>query len=591
MTLENQLIQKEYYETFTNEKQDEHPIRVLSAAYQEELEKDMPELSFIRFAQGEVYFHHGDYESAIFKWEHVTNELEPWARKNIADTYYETGLLSTAEEIYHTIQSDNLTLNTEVALQLFSLYIESKKMDDAVSVIKETIVSNPDYPNVTDIARAFFEEQRDWNNAIELAVNEAKRTESVEWFKIVTRYVENGVTKHLHPQYFSHAVTMLSSIDSKQFERLVCALWRSYEGEDFYFTWLKEINSILSNLKIERNDEWKELSILHRDTYLQLIDGNFLLKDVESLIPDLLTNWLRLADSSLTVLASSSVLSWSEFFPGTIRMPIVNEAKNFIGGPPARTEVLEESVNLFNTIMEWAKKHEMGENNRLKWMADQLLNDESQHLFVTGLSGSGKTHFINTVIGAEVLEDAPTPTVVKFKDDEELDIKEITDWEIHTLSGISEFQEKLARRRKASASIIEFKHPNLFLHENRISFIDSPGLKEEQNERKEILQHLHIADAVLFTIDANEPFADQERHMLSQIQELAPNLPIHFVLTKMDMIGEESDALQIFDETKEKIHSILPDAKLFAFSTKYDHRQQLNDLKEFIQSIQQTGNM
>lgn len=180
MTLEKQLIQKTYYEMFINEHENVHPIHVLGEAYQEELKKDIPDLSFIRFAQGEVYFQNKDYEAAIFKWENITNELEPWAKKNIADAYYESGLLSNAEDFYLAIETDQLTLNTEVNLQLFSLYIERGKMDPAVAVIKSTIISNPDYPNVTQIARSFFEERQDWTNAIELAVNEAKRTGSLE---------------------------------------------------------------------------------------------------------------------------------------------------------------------------------------------------------------------------------------------------------------------------------------------------------------------------------------------------------------------------------------------------------------------------
>ena len=74
-------------------------------------------------------------------------------------------------------------------------------------MIKKTIAANPDYPNVTEIARTFFEEQQDWNHAIELAVNEAKRTESLDWYEMLITYVENGVTRNHAPSYFSQAIT------------------------------------------------------------------------------------------------------------------------------------------------------------------------------------------------------------------------------------------------------------------------------------------------------------------------------------------------------------------------------------------------
>ena len=72
-----------------------------------EQKRELSDLSYIRFAQGEVYFHHRDFESAIFKWENIQNELEPWAKKNMADAYLELELLDTAEDIYKAITTDS----------------------------------------------------------------------------------------------------------------------------------------------------------------------------------------------------------------------------------------------------------------------------------------------------------------------------------------------------------------------------------------------------------------------------------------------------------------------------------------------------
>ena len=161
MATEQQLIEKMFYETFLAGDKERDPVAVLGDAYFEEQKKDVSDLSAIRFAQGEVYFHYRDYETAVFKWGNIQNELEPWARKNIGDAYFELGWLPTPEDVYKSIQTDNLTLNTEVFLQLFSLYLEQGKTDLASLVIKETLILNPDYPNVTKLARVFFEEQRD----------------------------------------------------------------------------------------------------------------------------------------------------------------------------------------------------------------------------------------------------------------------------------------------------------------------------------------------------------------------------------------------------------------------------------------------
>ena len=74
VTIEQQLIEKMFYETFMIDNAVKEPIQVLGEAYLEEQKKDIPDLSAIRFAQGELYFHFKDYESAIFKWENIQND-------------------------------------------------------------------------------------------------------------------------------------------------------------------------------------------------------------------------------------------------------------------------------------------------------------------------------------------------------------------------------------------------------------------------------------------------------------------------------------------------------------------------------------
>lgn len=591
MTVKSQFIQKTFYETFMETNNQTHPIQVLGEAFMREQENDMPDLAYIRFAQGEVYFHNKDYEAAIFKWENIPNELEPWARKNTADAYYELGLLSNAEDIYKSIETDNDTLNTEVALQLFSLYIERSKMESAVSVIKKTVAVNPDYPNVTEIARAFFEGQHDWGNAIELAVNQAMRTESLQWFSCLKNYVDQGLTKNLNPTYFTLPLTKLYGIDPKEFEQLAASLWQSYEKEKSYFAWLREINQLLFSLDMNRQDDWHQLSELFQRTYLDLIDGRYLIKKLQDLVPNLLTNWLRVTDSAHEVAASTAVLSWNELFPVKIDRSTIDEAEVLFSQKDRTVNELTGSLELFDSIIDWAKVHDMGENLRLQWIAEKLLDYSTHHVFIAGLSGGGKSSFMNAILGEEIMPASPTTSAVMFTDSEEIEVTEITDEEIVRLSSFAYFQERLERRRNALESIIEFKQPNSFLGENHLSILDTPGLTGNRDDRFEVFQYLHIADTILYVLDATKPLADSELPILSYLQDMAHETPIHFLLNKMDMIEDEQEAIRIFEATRDTIAEYLPEAKVFAFSSHYESGQQLRELSKFFQSIKTTQNM
>ena len=590
MTLDSQLIKKAYYEMFINEHEDLHPVRVLGELFQEEQQKDVPDLSYIRFAQGEVYFHHKDFESAIFKWGNITNELEPWAKKNMGDAYYALGLLPTAEDLYKSIQTDNLTLMTETALQLFSLYIERGKGDAASQIIKKTIVENPDYPDVTELARAFFEEHQDYASAIELAVSEAVRTESVQWFDILKTYVDQGVTNMLAPSYFSEALRVLYGLDHIRFETLVLSIWNSYKEEETYFSWLQELNQLLLGLDLNRSDSWPELSRILKNTYFALIDGKYLINQLQDLVPGLLTNWVRITDSTQAVLAATAVMSWAELFPASIASSTMSDAENLFSHSKKTVNEFNECIHLFESIMEWAEFHDMGANLRLKWTLSQILNFETDYLFIAGLSGSGKSSFVNFVLGQDLLPEVSTSSLVVFKDDEDVKIDEITDWEIAELDDVSDFQERLQRRRNALESILEYKEENQFLNENHLAVMDTPALSGNPYEQNEVLKYLTIADAILFVLDATAPFTEKEQTILSKLHNYAPEVPVHFLLNKMDSISNEDEAIRIFEETSATIHSYLPNAKIFAFSSHYDRNQQLSDLNEFMRSIRNTKN-
>ena len=109
-------------------------------------------------------------------------------------------------------------------------------MEEASQVLKEAVDLQPDYPNITKIARMFFEERNDWMSAIELAKRESLRTESPVWFERLKSYIHRGYTATLPPAYFTEVLTSLLKIDPDFLEKLsgYGAVYRRVVGREAY---------------------------------------------------------------------------------------------------------------------------------------------------------------------------------------------------------------------------------------------------------------------------------------------------------------------------------------------------------------------
>lgn len=377
MTYEVQLTNKKYYESFLDKNNHSHSVQVLGEIYFQEQKNELYDLSSIRFAQGEVYFHHKDYESAIFKWESIRNELEPWAKKNTADAYMELGLMSNAEDLYNSIVSDSPVLNAEIGLKLFALYIDRGNLERAEKIIKRVISVNPDYKNVTELARQLYEDHGDWKNAIELAVDEGIRTESVQWFLTLKTYVDNGAAVNMPSDYFEKPLITLYKINKPQFELLLSSLWHCYEKEETFLQWIKTINHLFSNLDINNEDNWDATTLLFQQAYHRLIRGQYFIKKIEPLMPAFFKNWLNAANDEQAPSICGAILAWNDYLPSSLPASVVQEAETGIGQRINGVGKLEDRIELLLDIVDWAEEQHIDWTKSLNINGVQL---EFEHM-------------------------------------------------------------------------------------------------------------------------------------------------------------------------------------------------------------------
>ena len=363
MTTENELINKTYYRGILDKNKQGHSVKILGEMYMEMLQEPSPELSSIRFAQGEVYFLNNDYEAAIFKWQQpMEKEFIPWAQKNIADAHLEMGLLDEAEKFYKQVDTSSLALKSEVLLQLFSLYLEQSNQEKAVRTIRNAVRLNPDYSHVTELAKNYLEDIGEWGYAVELAVSEALRLESPDWFEVLSGYVEKGLTINYEPIYFYDLLATLLEIDYGRFESFTEVLWNSFRNSDIYIDWLEMINQMVLDEVDDSSYEWKKLPTLYQEGYFNLISGRYFIKDIADIMPIHVTNWLDVSDETDYLISSTAIFAWDEMFPNTLGAVLINEAQSRFERAEPNQSGREDGLELFDSIKAWANREGLSED-------------------------------------------------------------------------------------------------------------------------------------------------------------------------------------------------------------------------------------
>lgn len=584
MTLEKRLSQKTYNETLLVDCKQYNPVEALGAMFTEENRKELTDLSYIRFAQGEVYYGFQDYEAAIFKWENISNELEPWAKKNVGDAYFELGMFATAIDFYKSIQAESLVLRTEIALKLFEVYIADKKQDLAIESIKHAIEINPDYQTITEIARVFFEQNMDWSNAVELAVNESIRIELEYWFDILKEYIDAGYTTEIEPEYFANVLEIIYKTDYIRFEKLVASLWRSYENGEHFVAWIEVVNSLLKQINTQESSSWHIISRLFQEAFTRMVSGEFELPNVTNIMPRLLVNWTNIVQPGQALSAYSALIAWSEFYPGVIKEETVQSVEQKIWRCKDQKSLLNDSLQLFDSIAQWASSNKMEIGTKMRWFVQEILDLQKQNVVVVGVNGTGKSTFINSVLGHAVF-DAPTKNTVRVKDAKDSHVTMISNDEIHSELEVSDGIHLINSENPLNSdTIVDLAFPADVLDQYQIALIDTPGFRGRRDEAQ-VMEMLPIADYLLFVLDAEDPFTEQERDLLLRMKEQAPHLPVSFVVTKLDTIYNKQEAKKTVEDAYGRIVQYEPNANVIAFSSKYEIPGQVPALMELFSSF------
>jgi small GTP-binding protein len=166
-------------------------------------------------------------------------------------------------------------------------------------------------------------------------------------------------------------------------------------------------------------------------------------------------------------------------------------------------------------------------------------------LVVAGEFNSGKSSFVNALLGERVLPEGVTPTTDR----------------INRLRYGSEASEQLLE-----AYLLDRTYPADLLRE--ITIVDTPGTNAIIRRHEELTRDfLPRSDLVLFVTSADRPFTESERTFLEQIREWGKK--IVFVVNKIDILPRPEERQQVLDFVRDNAATLLNEPpRIFAVSSR-----------------------
>jgi small GTP-binding protein len=190
-------------------------------------------------------------------------------------------------------------------------------------------------------------------------------------------------------------------------------------------------------------------------------------------------------------------------------------------------ELLRQTRDILGRLREVLAESDSDPADR-KALADSIGQlDELFLLVVAGEFNSGKSAFINALLGQALQEEGVTPTTDRIY------------WLKYGESGEKIAAERGVWIRRAAVDLLQ-----------KISIVDTPGTNAIMREHEALTaEFIPRSDLVLFITSADRPFTESERNFLTQIKEWGKKIVL--VINKIDILDSEQDAQKVVDFVSE----------------------------------------
>ena len=224
--------------------------------------------------------------------------------------------------------------------------------------------------------------------------------------------------------------------------------------------------------------------------------------------------------------------------------------------------------------------------DKLEEVKKKLLENRF-HLVVVGQFKRGKSTFINSLIGDEILPTSVVPltsiiTVLRYGKKENIKVL-LEQGEVKEIER-SELKEWVTEegnpRNEKGVKEVEILYPSEYLKDG-ICLIDTPGVGSIfENNTEMTYKYLPKIDAAIFLISADPPVSQSELEFLKDVMRHVEN--IFFILNKIDYLDDEElkASLSFTKQTIEK--AIGKKIEIYPLSAKMALKGKIKNEQEFL---------
>jgi len=191
-------------------------------------------------------------------------------------------------------------------------------------------------------------------------------------------------------------------------------------------------------------------------------------------------------------------------------------------------------------------------SEKLENLSKRLI-DEALIVLVMGLFSSGKSTFINALLGKRILPTSQLPTtavitIVKYSTNKEIILyPKKGEWK----GGNEPFRIDIKDLKKYITIDNEseekkptpFKKMEIFwdlaICKNEIDIVDSPGLDDPDSHDAVTIEYLPSSDVIIYCLNCNHPYTKKDHDTIEELRNLGYS-SIIFILTNFDRVEESA---------------------------------------------------